>query len=177
MIPVALALGSNLGDRMANLRLGAAGLSRVLEDLRFSSAYQTDPEGVTDQPQFLNAACTGRTDLRPRELLQSLKEIEAQAGRDFEARRWGPRPLDLDILLYGERIVRGEGLEIPHPRMARRAFVLVPLAEIAPEWRHPGLGRTVGELRERVDASDVELYAREWPTPGDGREADGKSGG
>lgn len=138
-------------------------MNTVLRDARVSSLYETDPVGVTDQPPFLNACCTGRTWLAPRELLARLKAIEAEAGRRPGGPRWGPRPLDLDILLYGDRIVQEPDLVIPHPRLAERAFALVPLAEIAPEWPVPGTGATVAELAARVAAEGLRRLE-----PGDG---------
>lgn len=154
-VRVALGLGSNLGDRVAHLRFGRRELARWVEGMRCSALYETEPREVTDQPSFLNACCAGRTSLRPEEVLSRCREIEAAAGRRREGRRFGPRTLDIDLLLYGDRVVRGPGLEVPHPRMADRAFVLVPLAEVAPEWLHPDAGVTVGELARRVSPAGV----------------------
>jgi len=142
---VALGLGSNLGDRLARLRFAAVELKDFLGDLRFSSVFETDPVHVTDQPDFLNACCTGRTSLSARALLRALQTIERAAGRE-DGERYGPRTLDLDLLLYDNSVIDEPGLRVPHPRMHERTFVLVPLLELLPEWRHPVLGLTVSEL-------------------------------
>lgn len=154
-VRVALGLGSNLGDRAAHLRFGRRELAGWVDGLRCSALYETEPREVTEQPPFLNACCVGRTSLAPEELLARCREVEAAAGRRPGGRRFGPRTLDIDLLLYGDRVVRGPGLEVPHPRMAERAFVLVPLAEVAPRWRHPAAGLTVGELARRVPRAGV----------------------
>jgi 2-amino-4-hydroxy-6-hydroxymethyldihydropteridine diphosphokinase len=163
-----LALGSNLGDRVAQLREGLDALvaGGVAIDA-VSSVYDTLPWGVSEQPRYANAAARGRTGLSARELLQLCKRIEADAGRDFDAPRNSPRPLDIDILLIEAETVDEPDLVVPHPRMHERAFVLVPLAEIAPRVVHPGLGRTTRELLGGVDASGIEPLtdASWWRTP------------
>ncbi len=157
--PVAIGLGSNLGDRLGHLQAGAAALGGLLREPRFSSVYETEPLYEPDQPPFLNACCVGLTDLTAPELLARLKEIEQAAGRTPGGARFGPRELDLDILLYGEKILEGPDLGIPHPRLEERAFALAPLSEIAGDWRHPVLGRTVRELAMAVETTGVR------PTP------------
>lgn len=156
---VAVALGSNLGDRVALLRSAVRGLRRLLDPLHLSGVYETDPLLVLDQPSFLNACCTGRTRLSPRQLLTELQHVEGRAGRVRGARRYGPRSLDLDLLLFGSRVVEAEDLVLPHPRMRERGFVLIPLAEIAADWVVPGgLGdaaATVGELAAAVASEGV----------------------
>lgn len=157
MPTVYLGLGGNLGDRRANLRLACWRLEAGGVRLeRCSSLYETEPWGVADQPRFLNAVCYGETDLTPAALLALAKQIERGLGR-LPTVRYGPRPVDIDILLYGETQLASPDLSIPHPRLAERAFVLVPLAEIAPLARVPGTGCTVQELLEALgDVSGVE---------------------
>lgn len=157
-VRVALGLGSNLGDRAENLRFARREIGRFLEELRCSRVYETEPRHVTDQPPFLNACCVGKTTLAPEELLARCREVERAAGRTRGGERYGPRVLDVDILLYGGRRVERPGLRIPHPRMMERAFVLVPLSEVAGRWVHPELGATVEELASRVSREGVEPY-------------------
>jgi 2-amino-4-hydroxy-6-hydroxymethyldihydropteridine diphosphokinase len=148
---VAVALGSNLGDRHANLRLAFDQLAELLHGLRVSSFRMTDAVGVGPQPAFLNGAITGLTRLDPAALLDALLAIEARSGRE---RPWpgAPRTLDLDLILHGDAILERPGLIVPHPRFRQRAFVLEPLAEIAPEMVDPVTGTTVGRLwAERVE--------------------------
>lgn len=166
--PVAVGLGSNLGDRASNLAAGVRGLADLLEALRCSRVHETEPMGVGGgHPPYLNLCCVGRSSAGPRGLLEALLGIERAAGRrrpegaDADPR---PRTLDLDLLLFGDRVVREPGLRVPHPQMRRRAFVLVPLAEVAGDWRDPVTGRTVAELAERVDASGVRPYGGDLPS-------------
>lgn len=158
--PVALGLGSNLGDRLAHLRFARARLARLLRKARFSPVYETIPVGPVPQPPFLNACCVGIVTLPASDLLREVKVLEREAGR-AAGPRLGPRELDIDILLYGTGPIRAEGLEIPHPRLHERAFALVPLSDVAPEWLHPELRRTVGELRDRVPEEGVRRVADE----------------
>jgi 2-amino-4-hydroxy-6-hydroxymethyldihydropteridine diphosphokinase len=134
-------LGSNLGDRLANLKAAVAALrgSVGIEVVRTSSVYETEPVGVEDQPRFLNAVVELRSDLSATELLGRLKGIEQEIGRT-EGERWGPREIDLDLLLYGDELIDSGGLVVPHPEMKRRSFVLVPLLEIDRDITIPGDG-------------------------------------
>jgi 2-amino-4-hydroxy-6-hydroxymethyldihydropteridine diphosphokinase len=140
----AIALGSNLGDREGHLRFAVERLGRLLTGLRVSSFRETAPVGVAGPP-FLNAAAVGATDLDPPALLAALLALEAERGR-IRPFHGAPRPLDLDLVLWGDRVVDQPDLVVPHPRFRERRFVLEPLAEIAPGARHPRLGRTAAEL-------------------------------
>lgn len=148
-VPVAIALGSNLGDRQSHLSFAIAHLGALLSDLRVSQFHETDPVGVEPQAQFLNAAVTGTTTLDARDLLNQLLSIERERGRE-RPRVGAPRTLDLDLVLYGNAILDGESLHVPHPRFRERRFVLEPLAEIARDWKDPETGKTVGELLEQL---------------------------
>jgi 2-amino-4-hydroxy-6-hydroxymethyldihydropteridine diphosphokinase len=141
-----VALGSNLGDREANLELALLRMDDQLGLVACSTFVETDPVGVTDQPKFLNAVAELQTELAPGELLERLLEIERELGRDrAREERWGPRTLDLDLLLYGNETIDEPGLTVPHPRLAERRFVLEPLHELDPELALPD-GRRVREL-------------------------------
>jgi 2-amino-4-hydroxy-6-hydroxymethyldihydropteridine diphosphokinase len=144
-IKVAVALGSNLGDRERYLRDAAAALRASVSDLTVSSFYDTAPLGVGEQPRFLNAAAVGSTTLTARALLDTLLGIESTFGRT-RPRPGAARTLDLDLILYGDQIIEEQDLTVPHPRFRERRFVLEPLAEIAPDWVDPVTGRTVQEL-------------------------------
>jgi 2-amino-4-hydroxy-6-hydroxymethyldihydropteridine diphosphokinase len=144
-VPVAIALGSNLGDRHAHLAFAVAKLSEFVADLRVSSLYETEPVGVGDQPRFLNAAAAGYTTESAHQVLGRLLDIERERGRErpFPG---APRTLDLDLIFYAAEIIDEPALRVPHPRFRERRFVLEPLAEIAAGWRDPETGSSVAEL-------------------------------
>jgi len=145
MIRVFLGIGTNLGDRKQNLQEARAAVNQRLEILKESSIYQTAPWGFLEQPAFLNQVLEVQTDMSSLNLLNFLKHTEKQLGRQANF-RYGPRLIDLDILFYGDRIIQTPRLQVPHPRLTQRAFVLIPLAEIAPEWVHPQNKQTVAQL-------------------------------
>ena len=141
-----IGIGSNVGDRVENLRQALKYLDGIMSLERLSATYETAPRYVLDQPQFLNMAVGGDTPLEPLLLLEQLKKFEIDIGRVPTEERYGPRAIDLDILFYGSDVVNEPGLSIPHPLMAEREFVLRPLADIAPNFRHPVMGRSVAEI-------------------------------
>jgi 2-amino-4-hydroxy-6-hydroxymethyldihydropteridine diphosphokinase len=153
---VYLSLGSNVGDREENLRTAISKLGELGEVLEVSSFYETEPVEFTDQPWFLNCAVAVRTELTAQQFLTGIQEIEQQMGRR-RIQPKGPRNIDLDILLFGNSIIRTPELEVPHPAMHERRFVLEPLAEIAPEARHPILTNTVRELLQAISADECQV--------------------
>jgi 2-amino-4-hydroxy-6-hydroxymethyldihydropteridine diphosphokinase len=155
---VYLALGSNLGDRRQNLMQAIAALeSAKVEIVRQSSIYETAPMLLEDQPWFLNQVIEVKTRLFPRQLLHTAQEIERRIGRRRTV-AYGPRVIDIDILLYGRTVMSTDELTIPHPRMTERRFVLEPLSELAPRLRHPVLKRSIAELLAATKAQSVKLY-------------------
>jgi len=148
-----IGLGSNLGDREANLRQALEHLAQTPETavVRASSLYDTEPVGVEDQPHFLNAVAQLETQLAPRQLLWNLMLIERRLGR-VRSQRWGPRTLDLDLLMVDDLVLDEEDLELPHPEMTKRSFVLVPMVELEPLLVHPVTGETMLALLQRLGA-------------------------
>jgi len=155
---VYLGLGSNLGCRNANLDRAAKGIGKItwghpragIRVVRASSVYETEPWGIAGQGNFLNQVLEAKTSITPLDLLHEIKALEKRMGRE-PGIRYGPRVIDIDILLYGDESVNEPELQIPHPRLHQRAFVLVPLSKLAPDLVHPGLGVSIGDLCHQVD--------------------------
>ena len=161
-----LSLGSNLGDRAASLQEALHRLRSSGEIMATSSLYETKPLEVLDQPWFLNAVAALRTEFAPDELLRRVLLIEQSMGR-VRTQPKGPRTIDIDILLYDDQVINLPGLNIPHPGIHQRLFVLAPLAEIAPKLKHPTLHRTVRELRDSLtDAQQVRALTAPWASSG-----------
>ena len=153
-VEVFIALGSNLGNRVDNLSDAMKALEGFMTMSAWSPVYDTAPEYVTDQPRFLNMVVRGETALSAPDLLVRLKQVETDLGR-VAGQRFGPRPIDLDILFYGDAVIDLPDLTVPHPRLAERVFVLRPLSDIAPGKRHPVTGRTVVEMFADLTGGDV----------------------
>ena len=156
-VEVFLSLGTNLGDRLKNLTCAIQSLNEFLKIETKSSIYETPPWGVTEQPKFLNQVIKGFTHQPAKELLKSVKKIELSMGRVPSA-RFGPRLIDIDILIYNDEIVETPDLVIPHPRLLERAFVLVPLTEIAPNLVIPGSGTTASKALSIVESSGITKF-------------------
>mgnify|MGYP006308672251 FL=1 len=152
-----LALGSNQGDRLEYLNQALKSFPPAVEVIEPSPVYETEPWGYEDQPDFLNQVVKAKTSLSPRELLDYLQGIEQHLGRKRTFRN-APRGIDLDILYYGDQVIDLEYLQIPHPGIPERDFVLVPLADIAPDLRSPRSGRMVREMLADIDADDIQRY-------------------
>jgi 2-amino-4-hydroxy-6-hydroxymethyldihydropteridine diphosphokinase len=156
---VYLSLGSNIGDRAENLLAALAQLAAPdLRILRTSPAYETEPVEFTSQPWFINLVAEAGTELFPHQLLSRIARVERALGRVRRLPK-GPRTIDIDILFYGRSVVRSERLEIPHPRMAERRFVLAPLADLAPELRHPVTHKSVREMLDAAPKQAVRAIA------------------
>ena len=157
---VYLGLGSNLGEREQNLRTAISKLSPGILVDAVSPVYETEPKYVAQQPKFLNIACKGRTELGAQEVLNLLKQIEGNLGRE-EKERFGPRIIDIDLLFYGTDHIESQELIIPHHGIAERAFVLAPLCDIAPDFTHPVLGITIKELLGKLGDTSKEVQKTE----------------
>lgn len=155
---VYIALGTNLGDRLANLRDAINALAPDVRVLRESTIYETPPWGYVSQPSFLNMVIEAETSLRPRALLDYLKKREEELGR-VKNFRYGPRQIDLDILFYDNLVFEDERLEIPHPRLHERAFVLVPLSDLVPDLVHPVLGKDIKSLLSILDRDEIRPFS------------------
>ncbi len=165
---VYLGLGSNMGHREANLRMALGRLEPLVRIEAVSSLYETAPVGVEAQPPFLNAVARATTGLRPHALLRLVKAIEEEIGRR-PGPVWGPRPIDIDILLMGEQVVATDDLAVPHPRLAERGFVLAPLAELAPGLTPPEIRATIARLRDAAGTAGVAKMAEPgWERAGRG---------
>ncbi len=153
-----IGLGSNLGDRLANIRKAVELMKKEeIEILKESSIYETEPVGYKQQGWFLNSVVQGRTESSPEKLWETLEKIEKLMGREREI-KWGPRIIDLDVLFYGDKVLNSKKLQIPHSELHKRKFVLVPLEEIAPQLVHPVLKKTISRLlRDLKDNSQVKL--------------------
>jgi 2-amino-4-hydroxy-6-hydroxymethyldihydropteridine diphosphokinase len=156
---VYLALGSNLGDRLANLKQAIAALPPQIEVKAKSRVYETPPWGYTDQPAFLNQVLKGNTYVEPGLLLKHLKRLEVALGR-VPSFQDGPRLIDIDVLFYDELVLDTPPLILPHPHLHQRGFVLIPLNDIAPTLMHPTIGKTVNEMLAACDTSDIRVYEK-----------------
>jgi 2-amino-4-hydroxy-6-hydroxymethyldihydropteridine diphosphokinase len=158
---VYLALGTNLGERQKNLQETLQNLPPQVEISAVSRLYETAPAYVLDQPPFINIAAEGYTELSPSDLLKYVKIVEKQLGRE-KTRRFGPRKIDIDIIFYDDLVLDIPHLHIPHPRVDKRAFVLHPLAEIAPDFVHPALNKSVQQMLDELPPEDGILSVIDW---------------
>ena len=151
---IAIGLGTNLGNRQENLKTALERLQQdVLENAETSSIYETEPWGVKDQPKFLNAVVVGDTQWEPPAIVNFLKSLEREMGRTENIKN-GPRMVDLDLLIFGNRIYSCDGIEVPHPGLSSRDFVLIPLSEVWNDWIHPVLNQSVSEMLAALPHSD-----------------------
>ncbi len=149
MHKVILALGSNVGNKQENISKAVDSLHILLEDIHVANLYRSHAVGFTEQDDFINTAVRGYTNLSPQELLERIKKLEKKLGRKKRF-RWGPREIDIDIIFYDDQIIQTELLELPHPRMHERDFVLQPLTDLQPQLLHPVLNKTVQTLLEEL---------------------------
>tara|TARA_B100000676_G_scaffold110582_1_gene110504 strand:+ start:1906 stop:2397 length:492 start_codon:yes stop_codon:yes gene_type:complete len=158
MPKVYIGIGSNLGDRLDNIQRALTAIDKIIPLQQLSPVYETEPKYVVDQPAFLNMAVAGDCEMKPKQLLASLQKAEIEIGRVPSAKRYGPRAIDLDILFYGDQVISEPDLSVPHRLIAERRFVLRPLADIAPQLRHPSSGLTIIEMLvalENVENQEV----------------------
>jgi 2-amino-4-hydroxy-6-hydroxymethyldihydropteridine diphosphokinase len=154
MNEVYLGLGSNVGDRLLNLKKAIELLSEKIQILKKSKIYISKAVGYTDQPDFYNMVLYGKTDLSPEELFNFIKDVEKNVGRVYRF-HWGPREIDIDILFYNDLVYKSDKLDIPHPRLHERDFVLLPLIELNPKLFHPVLNKRVSDLKEFMENSVI----------------------
>lgn len=157
MSEIYLSLGSNIGDRQKFISQAIDRLSKQIDIIQSSQIYETKPWGKIDQQIFLNMCLFAKTNLSAEDLMIFAKNVETNIGRSH-SEKWGPREIDIDILFYGDEIIDSNELKIPHPHLAERAFVLVPLNEIASNLIHPTLNKKISELMKNVDPTGVKLY-------------------
>lgn len=158
MATVYLSLGTNLGERLWNLQQAVQRLGQICTVTAVSPVYHTPPWGVTNQPAFLNLCLQVSTNQTPFSFLTACKTIEQELGR-YVTSRWGPRLIDIDLLSYDSLIQQTHNVTLPHPHLHERAFVLVPLADIAPHWRHPITGQTVQQMVADIDKTGITFFA------------------
>ncbi|WGS66107.1 2-amino-4-hydroxy-6-hydroxymethyldihydropteridine diphosphokinase [Marinitoga aeolica] len=156
----AIALGSNVGNRLNNIKRAIELLSKYVEIIKISNIYETEPWGYTEQDTFLNACVLINTELEPYELLKICKNIEKDLKRK-QRFKWGPREIDLDIIYYGDLVLEKDDLNIPHKHMFERDFVIVPLNDISPDWKHPIFNKTIKERYDEIDKSKIKRYEKE----------------
>ena len=159
MAKIFLALGSNVGDKLANLEQAVKILQAKVADIIQAPIYATRPVGYTKQDDFLNTAVMGETELSPHELLKFIKQVEVKTGR-VERFRWGPREIDIDIIFYGDKVLSGENLTIPHPRFTERDFVLAPLSDLEPDFVDPKSGQTIQQLLDKIPANKRSIISK-----------------
>lgn len=152
MITVYLALGSNIGDSRANIDQAVRLLGSAVQQIKQAPLYTSKAVGYTDQPDFLNTAISGHTDLDPKTILEFIGKAERQVGRTASF-RWGPREIDIDIIFYGDQVLKTDNLTIPHPSFRERDFVLQPLKDLDPALKDPVSGQTVQQLLNKIDTS------------------------
>ena len=160
---VYLSLGSNVGDRQGNLTRAIAEMAKIGTVQKRSALYETEPMEVTDQPWFLNMAVELETELMPKQFIAAVLDIERSMGRK-RTKKKGPRAIDIDVVLFGKSIIEMQGLMVPHPAMHQRRFVLEPMAEIAPEVRHPVYKKTMRELRDALPTGSGQVKKLAGPT-------------